>query len=114
MLGNMVNVWMEEGIFRGLFQTILQRKYTWLVSAVLASLLLAFGIRPVRAYMEGTGSMGGMLANILMLVNTSALSGFTFAMLTKLPGSLYMAMGVHFVNNTIVNILSCCNYNRIR
>lgn len=107
MLGNIVNVWMEEGIFRGLFQTILQRKYTWLVSAILASLLFGFWhmIGPVRAYMEGTSSMGGMLANILMLVSTSALAGFTFAMLTKLTGSLYMAMGVHFVNNTIVNTL---------
>lgn len=26
-------------------------------------------------------------------------------MMTKITGSLYMAMGYHFVNNTIVNIL---------
>lgn len=50
-------------------------------------------------------SMGGMIANIAMLVGTSALVGFKFAMLTKMTGSLYMAMGDHFVNNTIVNLL---------
>ena len=40
-----------------------------------------------------------------MLVGTSALVGFKFAMMGKLTGNLYMAMGDHFVNNTIVNIL---------
>jgi membrane protease YdiL (CAAX protease family) len=49
--------------------------------------------------------MGGMIANIIMLVVTSGLVGFKFALLTKITGSLYMAMGDHFVNNTIVNLL---------
>lgn len=46
-----------------------------------------------------------MIAYIAMLVVTSTLVGFKFAMLTKMTGSLYMAMGDHFVNNTIVNLL---------
>ncbi|MDO5603396.1 MAG: type II CAAX endopeptidase family protein [Oscillospiraceae bacterium] len=105
--GNIVNVLMEESIFRGLFQKILQQKYSFTAAAVTASLL--FGswhvIGPVRNYVDGISSMGGMAANILMLVMTSALGGFKFAMITKLTGSLYMAMGDHFVNNTIVNML---------
>ena len=40
-----------------------------------------------------------------MMIITSGLVGFKFAMMTKLTGNLYMAMGDHFVNNTIVNIL---------
>ena len=40
-----------------------------------------------------------------MLVVTSTLVGFKFALLTKMTGNLYMAMGDHFVNNTIVNLL---------
>ena len=36
---------------------------------------------------------------------TSGLVGFKFAMMTKMTESLYMAIGDHFVNNTIVNIL---------
>lgn len=46
-----------------------------------------------------------MLANIAMLVATSALAGFQFALMTKMTGSLYVAMGAHFVNNAIVNML---------
>ena len=45
------------------------------------------------------------ISNIVMLVATSTLVGFKFAMLTQMTGSLYMAMGDHFVNNTIVNLL---------
>ena len=40
-----------------------------------------------------------------MLVVTSALISFKFALLTRITGSQYMAMGDHFVNNTIVNTL---------
>ena len=43
--------------------------------------------------------------NIAILVVTSGLIGFKFALLTRMTGNLYMAMGDHFVNNTIVNIL---------
>ena len=60
---------------------------------------------PLRDYHDGTMSMSGFIANSIMLVITSALVGFKFAMITKLTGNLYMAMGDHFVNNTIVNIL---------
>ena len=107
ILGNVINVIMEEGIFRGLFQKLLESKYTVIISAVIASVL--FGLwhimSPLRGYLDGTMSIGGFIANSIMLITTSALVGFKFAMMTNLTGSLYMAMGDHFVNNTIVNML---------
>ena len=107
IVGNIVNVLMEEGVYRGLFQKILQQKYKFIAAAIICSIL--FGawhvIGPIRNYYDGLSSMGGMAANIFMLVITSSLVGFKAAMITKLTGSLYMAMGDHFVNNTIVNIL---------
>ncbi len=107
IIGNVINVVMEEGIFRGLFAKVLERKYSFIVAAIFASVL--FGVwhvvGPVRNYCDGTMSMGGMIANSLMLVGTSALVGFKFALLTKMTGNLAMAMGDHFVNNTIVNLL---------
>ena len=107
IIGNIVNVIMEEGIFRGLFTKLLNQKYTFVASAIISSCLFGFWhmIGPVRNYVDETMSMNGMIANIAMLVITSTLVGFKFAMLTKMTGSLYMAMGDHFVNNTIVNLL---------
>ena len=107
IIGNIVNVIMEEGIFRGLFIKLLEQKHSFVVSAIISSCLFGFWhmIGPVRNYVDETMSMNGMIANIAMLVITSTLVGFKFVMLTKMTGSLYMAMGDHFVNNTIVNLL---------
>ena len=112
IVGNIVNVLMEEGVYRGLFQKILQQKYKFIAAAIICSIL--FGawhvIGPIRSYYDGMSSMGGMVANIFMLAITSGLVGFKAAMITRLTGSLYMAMGDHFVNNTIVNILHVTSY----
>lgn len=107
IVGNMVNVFMEEGIFRGLFQKILEKKYSFMCSALIASVLFGLWhiVGPIRNYFDGVSGVEGMIANAIMLTVTSALVGFKFALLTKMTGSLYMAMGDHFVNNTIVNIL---------
>ncbi len=107
IIGNVINVLMEEGIFRGLFQKMLSDKYKWVVAALISSAL--FGVwhimSPIRSFVDGDMSVGSFIGQTCMLVGTSALVGFKFAMMGKLTGNLYMAMGDHFVNNTIVNIL---------
>jgi uncharacterized protein len=107
VIGNGINVIMEEGLFRGLFQKILEQKYKFMTSAVIASLL--FGIwhvvGPVRSFTDGLSNTSQLIGNIIVLVLTSGLVGFKYALLSKLTGSVYMAMGDHFVNNTIINIL---------
>lgn len=107
MVGNIINVIMEEGVFRGLFQQILQKKYPFILSAIIASCLFGLWhmIAPIRNYYDGTSSIGGFIFNTAILVVTSGLIGFKFALVTRMTGNLYMAMGDHFVNNTIVNIL---------
>lgn len=107
VIGNIINVVMEEGMFRGLFPKILEQKYSFVVSAIVSSCL--FGVwhmmAPVRSNWDGTLGASGLFANIMMLTITSGIVGFKFCLLTKMTGSLYMAMGDHFVNNTVVNIL---------
>lgn len=105
--GNIINVIMEEGLFRGFFQKMLERKHSFLLSAAIASSLFGLWhiIAPVRSYCDGTMSRSGFIANAVLLVTTSALVGFKFALMTRLTGSLYMAMGHHFTNNAVVNML---------
>ena len=107
ILGNIINVLMEEGVFRGLFQRMLNSHFKFAIAAIIASAL--FGVwhimSPLRNYLDGNQSLGGFIGQSCLLIGTSALVGFKFAMMGKLTGNLYMAMGDHFVNNTIVNIL---------
>lgn len=107
IVGNIINVVMEEGIFRGFFQKILEQRYSFIAAAVITSGLFGFWhvVGPVRNYFDGDFGMEGLIANAMMLVITSTLVGFKFVLLTKMTSSLYMSMGDHFVNNTIVNIL---------
>lgn len=106
-LGNIINVLMEEGVFRGLFQKHLELRYPFAAAAVFASAL--FGLwhcaGPLRSFTDGTSSGMQFAVNLAVLVLTSALVGFKYALLAKLTGSLYAGMADHFVNNTIINIL---------
>lgn len=107
ILGNIINVLMEEGLFRGLLQKLLESRYTFLTAAAIAAILFGFWhiMAPLRSYYDGAISFNGLIANSLMLVSTSSLVGLKFALLTKLTNNLYMAMGHHFINNAIVNMI---------
>ncbi len=107
ILGNIINVVMEEGIFRGLFQKLFERRYSFMLSAVFASLLFGFWhcVGPIRSFVDGDSNRMQLIMNLLILIGSSTLIGIKYAMLAKLTGSLYAGMADHFVNNTIINIL---------
>lgn len=115
IVGNVINVLMEEGVFRGLFQKILEKKYSFFLAAIICSSLFGVWhiIAPFRSYCDGTSSINGFIANAVMLFVTSGLVGLKFSMMTKVTGSLYMAMGDHFVNNTITNMLHVTTYTGV-
>ena len=105
--GNIVNVVMEEGVFRGLFPQMLCKHCSFAQSTAVCACL--FGLwhiaAPLRSWYEGTSDFAGFLSGAALLTLSSALVGVKFALLTRMTGSLYMAMGDHFVNNTVVNLL---------
>ena len=107
IIGNVINVLMEEGVFRGLFQKRFALRYPFLPAAAVTSAL--FGIwhcvGPLRSFTDGTSSGMQFAVNLAVLVLTSALVGFKYALLARMTGSLYAGMADHFVNNTIINIL---------
>ncbi len=105
--GNVINVLMEEGMFRGLFPKLLEGSYPFIRVAVFSSLLFGFWhlAGPLRNYLDGEMTGGGAALYSIMMVVTSFLVGFKFVLLTKLTGSLYMAMANHFFNDFIVNVL---------
>lgn len=107
IFGNIVNVVMEEGVFRGLFIRRLQEKFSYSSTAIISAVLFGFwhGVAPVRSFIDGESSVFGLCMNCLILILSSAVVGYKYGLITKITGSGFMAMGDHFVNNTLVNIL---------
>lgn len=107
ILFNIFNVWMEEGLFRGLFVRILQQKYTF-TKAILASALL-FGLwhlaMPLRAFLDGELSWSGMVLLGAGYALLSCLIGLKLSLLYKITGSLWLGLADHFLNNVIINIV---------
>jgi len=107
IVGNIINVVMEEGIFRGLFLKLAEKKYNFLIAVIISSVLFGLWhlIAPIRSYIDGERSLGGMFMMMLMLFFATGITGAKFCLLTKISGSLWLPMTDHFINNTVVNIL---------
>jgi len=107
IIGNIINVVMEEGVFRGLFIKLAENKYSFVKALIFSSVLFGFWhiAAPVRSLIDGDISPLGAVMTILMLVLTTGITGAKFGLLTKITGSLWLPMADHFFNNTIINIL---------
>ncbi len=107
IIGNIINVIMEEGIFRGLFIKLGEMKYSFIKAIIISSIL--FGVwhivAPIRNMLDGEISLMGAMMYSLMLIITAGITGAKFCLLTKITGSLWMPMADHFFNNTIINVL---------
>jgi membrane protease YdiL (CAAX protease family) len=105
--GNIINVTMEEGVFRGLFMRLAEEKYSFARACILSSALFGFWhiMQPLRNVLDGEQSPGGAFMMGLMLVGTSALAGVQYVMLYKATGSLWAGMAAHFINNASANLL---------
>jgi membrane protease YdiL (CAAX protease family) len=107
VLGNIINVIMEEGVFRGLFIRAGEEKFSFAKAALLSAALFGFWhiMQPLRNVLDGVQSPAGALIMSLMLVGTSLLAGIQYALLYRAMGALWASMAAHFVNNAIVNLL---------
>lgn len=107
ILGNIINVVMEEGMFRGLFMNLTELKYSFLGSVVISSTL--FGIwhvaAPIRSLVDGQMNLPQTAVAALILMITTGLAGAKFCLLGKITGSIWMSMADHFFNNLIINTL---------
>lgn len=86
IIGNLINVVMEEGIFRGLLIKLAETRYSFTKAVILSSLL--FGIwhiaAPVRSLLDGDMTVAGATITALMLVLTTGITGAKFCLLTKI------------------------------
>ncbi len=104
---NIINVWMEEGVFRGLFMKILGEKLSF-ISAVLIIAFL-FGIwhwvMPLRDYVEGNTSFANSMVMGIGYIILAGIMSIKWSLLYKMTGALWMGLGDHLFNNVVVTNL---------
>ena len=104
---NLINVWMEEGIFRGLFSRLLSDKLSFTGNVLFSALL--FGVwhwvMPMRDFIEGNSSIGNLLVMGIGYIILSGIMSIKWSILYKMTGSLWMGLGDHLFNNVVVTNL---------
>ncbi len=100
---NLVNVWMEEGLFRGFFVKILSDKYSFIKANLAAALF--FGVwhfvMPVRSFIDGELEFGQMLLLTAGYIILSGLMSIKWGLLYRMTGNLWLGAADHFFNNTV-------------
>jgi len=103
---NLINVWMEEGVFRGLFAKILED-----ISFRKSILIIAFlfgiwhWVMPLRDFIEGNSSLANLLIMGIGYVLLAGVMSIKWSLLYRMTGSLWTGLGDHMFNNVIVTNL---------
>ncbi len=102
-LFNVVNVWMEEGVFRGLFIKTLSEANSFMRANFIAAFL--FGIwhivMPIRSYINGEMSFAAMVLLGIGYIVLAGIMGIKWGLLYRITGNIWAGFGDHLFNNTV-------------
>lgn len=113
---NVINVWMEEGLFRGFFITYLGERYSEKIALYISALF--FGVwhlvTPFRSLMDGEMTMGTFVVMSVGYVILSGLMGIKWGLLYEYSGTIWIGAADHFFNNCVVtNLLHVVSANGV-
>lgn len=107
IFGNIINSFMEEGLFRGLLIPQLLTKYSFWVANTIQALLFGFWhlVWPIKDILMGKTSISGaiILGSLLFLGTT--INGFVWGYMFFKTNSLWTPLIAHFLTNTILNLV---------
>ena len=103
VLFNVINVWMEEGVFRGLFLKMLSKTKPFMQANFIAAFL--FGIwhivMPIRSYVNGEMSFAAMVLMGIGYIILAGIMGIKWGLLYRITGNIWVGLGDHLFNNTV-------------
>jgi membrane protease YdiL (CAAX protease family) len=105
--GNVINSFMEEGLFRGIMLThFLQRMSFRRANLLQAALFAAWHlVWPLKAYLTGDASAAGVLAQTGSLLLGTFVAGLVYGYLFWSTDNLWAPWVAHFLNNTTLNLV---------
>lgn len=108
IIGNIINVTMENSIFSGLMISAAKKRYSFLIANGFFSSFL-FGlwhsVMPLRNFVDGAQSLSGAIMSALILFGSSFLFSVQTGMQFERASSLWDGMVVHFINNVSANLI---------
>lgn len=107
IVGNVINSFMEEGLFRGIMLPhFVQRMRFRTANLLQASLFAAWHlVWPIKAYLNGDVSAVGAFAQASLLLLGTFVAGLVYGYLFWRTGSLWAPWIAHFLNNTTLNLV---------
>ena len=103
VLFNVINVWMEEGVFRGLFIKTLSETKSFMQANYIAAFL--FGVwhivMPIRSYINGEMSITAMFLMGIGYMILAGIMGIKWGILYRVTGNVWAGLGDHLFNNTV-------------
>ncbi len=104
---NILNVVMEEGMFRGLFLKIINNKRSFLQANLIVALL--FGVwhfvMPLRSFIYGEMNFMSLFIMMIGYIILSGIMSFKWGLLYQMTDSLFIGIGDHLFNNIIATNL---------
>ncbi len=108
LLGNVVNCFMEEGLFRGILIPMLNRKYSVRMTIILQGILFGVWHIPWAFKWYISGLVSGTSGFIMALVINSIpmiLMGIVFGIMFYYTNSIWTPWISHFLINSILNLV---------
>ena len=103
VLFNVMNVWMEEGVFRGLFMKMFSETKPFMKANYISAFL--FGVwhivMPIRSYINGEMSFAVMVLMGIGYMILAGIMGIKWGLLYRITGNLWAGLGDHLFNNTV-------------
>lgn len=107
ILGNVINSFMEEGLFRGIMVNLSSNKLTKLKANAFQALLFGLWhiVWPIKAVITGSMTFSSAVIFAVGYIILSGLIGFTFGLLYIGTNSLWGSFFAHTLNNTVLNLI---------
>lgn len=104
---NIINVWMEEGLFRGFFIQFLGEQFSQKKALYIAAFLFGLWhlVTPFRSLIDGEMSIGTFMVMSIGYVVLSMMMGIKWGLLYQNTGVIWIGLTDHFFNNCVVTNL---------
>jgi len=106
LVGNFINSFMEEGLFRGVMLRHFRVSLSfWRANFLQAAFFAVWHLNwPIKQFMTGQLDMGGLASQSIMVLIATGIYGFAMGYLYLKTDNLWAPWLMHTINNTIQNM----------